>query len=46
MELKARLLSKGVYVMHGGGAVSSRHSRDDIEFFIAKLSEIAKDMIN
>jgi glutamate-1-semialdehyde 2,1-aminomutase len=44
IELKARLLSKGIYVMHGGGAVSSRHSRADIDFFIAKLAEVAGEM--
>ncbi len=46
VKLKTLLLSKGVYVMHGGGALSSRHSHDDIDFFIAKLDEIAKQMID
>jgi glutamate-1-semialdehyde 2,1-aminomutase len=44
VELKIRLLSKGVYVMHGGGAVSTRHSGDDIDFFINKLEEVAREM--
>lgn len=44
VELKARLVAKGVYVMHGGGAISTQHGQGDIDFFIARLDEIAGDM--
>jgi glutamate-1-semialdehyde 2,1-aminomutase len=44
VELKARLLSKGVFVMHGGGAISNQHTGADIDFFLTRLEEVAKEM--
>ncbi len=43
-ELKARLLAKGVYVMHGGGAVSTAHSNKDLEIFVDIMREAASEM--
>ncbi len=44
VELKVRLLNKGIYVMHGGGAISIQHTQDDLEFFYRKLEEVFQEM--
>jgi glutamate-1-semialdehyde aminotransferase len=38
------MLTKGVHVMHGGGALSITHSDDDIEKVIRATREVAKEM--
>ena len=38
-ELRIRLLNKGVYVMHGGGAISTAHSREDLRIFLEKRED-------
>jgi glutamate-1-semialdehyde 2,1-aminomutase len=43
-ELKIRLLNKGVYVMHGGGAISTAHSSEDLKMFLEKMEEVAGEM--
>jgi len=43
-ELKVRLLNRGVFVMHGGGAISAAHSWDDLSLFIEQMDEVAYAM--
>ena len=43
-ELKGRLLAKGVYVMHGGGAISLAHRDEDLERFLELAEEVAFEM--
>lgn len=43
-ELRLRLLNKGVYVMHGGGAISTAHTREDLNTFLERIEEVAEDM--
>jgi glutamate-1-semialdehyde aminotransferase len=38
------MLTKGVYVMHGGGSLSIAHSDGDIEKIIEAAREVAKEM--
>ncbi len=44
VELKTRLLAEGVYVMHGGGAVSTEHTGADLDSFIEQITQIAAEM--
>jgi len=44
IELKIRLLNRGVFVMHGGGTISAAHSWDDLTLFIEKMDEVAYEM--
>ena len=44
IELKVRLLNRGVFVTHGGGAISAAHSWDDLGLFIEKMGEVASEM--
>lgn len=44
VELKIRLLDRGVFVMHGGGAISIAHSWDDLNIFIERMGEVAHEM--
>ena len=44
VEFRIRMLTKGVHVMHGGGALSITHSDDDIEKIIRATGEVAKEM--
>jgi glutamate-1-semialdehyde 2,1-aminomutase len=44
VEFKVRMLTKGVHVVHGGGAVSLAHSDTDIQKTIEAAGEVAKDM--
>ena len=43
-ELRIRLLNKGIYVMHGGGAISTAHTKKDLAVFLEKINEVAGDM--
>ncbi|MEW6381821.1 MAG: aspartate aminotransferase family protein [bacterium] len=43
-ELRMRLLNKGVFVMHGGGAISTAHTPADLMMFLEKVEEVAQDM--
>ncbi len=45
-EFKIRMINHGVFVAHGGGAVSTAHSDDDIERIIAATEAVAKEMAN
>jgi glutamate-1-semialdehyde 2,1-aminomutase len=43
-EFRIRMLSKGVHMMHGGGALSTTHSDEDIRKIIEATGEVAKEM--
>ena len=43
-EFRIRMLSKGVHLMHGGGALSIMHSDEDIQKIIEAAGEVAKEM--
>ena len=43
-EFRVRMLNHGVYVVHGGGAVSMAHTEDDIDRVIAAVEAVAKEM--
>jgi len=44
VEFRIRMMTKGVHVMHGGGALSLAHSDRDIERIIEATGEVAKEM--
>ncbi|OGP71387.1 MAG: hypothetical protein A2W09_04220 [Deltaproteobacteria bacterium RBG_16_50_11] len=44
VEFRIRMLTKGVYVMHGGGSLSIAHSDEDIERIIDAAREVAEEM--
>ena len=44
VEFRIRMLSKGVHVMHGGGALSTTHSDEDIQRIIEAAGEVAREM--
>ena len=44
VEFRIRMLTKGVYVMHGGGSLSLAHSEEDIEKIIEATRDVAKEM--
>jgi glutamate-1-semialdehyde 2,1-aminomutase len=43
-EFRIRMLTKGVHVMHGGGAVSTAHSDRDIDRIIQAAGEVGREM--
>ncbi len=43
-EFRIRMLTRGVYVMHGGGSLSTAHSEEDIERIIQATIEVTKEM--
>ncbi|MFX1519647.1 MAG: aspartate aminotransferase family protein [Promethearchaeota archaeon] len=43
-EFKLRLINKGFFVMHGGGAVSTAHSESEIKHLIESVDEIGSEM--
>jgi glutamate-1-semialdehyde 2,1-aminomutase len=43
-EFRIRMLNHGVFVMHGGGAVSVAHTEEDIDRVIAAVEEVAKEL--
>lgn len=45
VEFKVRMLSKGIYVVHGGGSLSLAHSDADIQKIIEAAGEAAEDMV-
>jgi len=44
VEFRIRMLTKGIHVMHGGGALSIAHSDEDIKKIIKAAREVAKEM--
>jgi glutamate-1-semialdehyde 2,1-aminomutase len=44
IEFRIRMLTKGIHVMHGGGALSMAHSDEDIEKIIKAARKVAKEM--
>lgn len=44
VEFRIRMLTKGVHVMHGGGALSVAHSDEDIKRIIEAAKEVAREM--
>ncbi|MGQ9645896.1 MAG: aspartate aminotransferase family protein [Thermodesulfobacteriota bacterium] len=44
VEFRVRMLTKGVFVMHGGGGLSIAHSDEDIEKVIGAAGEVAREM--
>jgi glutamate-1-semialdehyde 2,1-aminomutase len=44
VEFRIRMLTKGIHVMHGGGALSITHSDEDIEQIIHAAGEVAREM--
>ena len=45
VEFRIRMLTKGVYMMHGGGGLSIVHSDEDIEKIINAAEEVAREMV-
>ena len=43
-EFRIRMLSKGIHVMHGGGALSITHSDEDIRKIIEAAGEVGREM--
>ena len=43
-EYRIRMLTKGVHVIHGGGALSITHSDEDIDRVIEAAGEVAREM--
>jgi len=43
-EFKLRLINKGFFVMHGGGAVSTAHTESEINHLIEVVSNIGSEM--
>jgi glutamate-1-semialdehyde aminotransferase len=44
MEFNFRMTSQGVYLVHGGGSLSTEHSEDDIDRTIEAAAQVAKEM--
>lgn len=44
IEFRIRMLTKGIHVMHGGGALSMAHSDEDIQKIIKATGEVAREM--
>lgn len=44
VEFRIRMLTKGVHVMHGGGALSTAHSDEDIENILKAVEKVAREM--
>jgi len=45
VEFRIRMLTKGVFVMHGGGGLSIAHSDEDIDKIINAAREVGKEMV-
>ena len=45
VEFRIRMLTKGVFVMHGGGGLSVAHSDGDIDKIINAAREVGKEMV-
>jgi glutamate-1-semialdehyde 2,1-aminomutase len=44
IEFRVRMLTKGIHVMHGGGALSIAHSDEDIKKIINATIKVAREM--
>ena len=44
VEFKLRMMNEGVFVVKGGGAISTEHSKEDIERIIRATQKVAKEM--
>jgi glutamate-1-semialdehyde 2,1-aminomutase len=44
VEFRIRMLSKGVHMMHGGGALSTTHSDEDIRKIIEAAGQVGEEM--
>jgi glutamate-1-semialdehyde 2,1-aminomutase len=44
VEFRIRMLTRGVHVIHGGGAISTSHSNEDIDRIIEAAGEAAREM--
>jgi glutamate-1-semialdehyde 2,1-aminomutase len=44
VEFRIRMLTKGIHVMHGGGALSIAHSDEDIDKIIKATRKAAEEM--
>jgi len=45
VEFRIRMLTQGVHVMHGGGALSTAHTDEDIERIVKAARKVAKEMV-
>ena len=45
VEFRIRMLTKGVFVMHGGGGLSIAHSDGDMDKIINAAREVGKEMV-
>ncbi len=43
-EFKVRMINEGIYVMHGGGAISIAHSKDDLDKIIESTKKVLIEM--
>lgn len=43
-EFKIRMLNHGVYVMHGGGAISTAHTKEDLDLVLSAVNETCAEM--
>jgi glutamate-1-semialdehyde 2,1-aminomutase len=43
-EFRMRLLNHGVFVMHGGGALSEAHTDEDVDRILAAVDAVAEEM--
>ena len=43
-EFKVRMLNEGIYVMHGGGAISFAHTKDDLDKIIEATKKVLIEM--
>lgn len=43
-EFRIRMMNHGVFVMHGGGAVSTAHTEEDIEKILEATQEVAREI--
>jgi glutamate-1-semialdehyde 2,1-aminomutase len=44
VEYKLRMMNEGVFVVKGGGAISTEHSEEDIEKIIRATQKVAREM--
>jgi predicted transcriptional regulator len=44
VEYKLRMMNEGVFVVKGGGAISTEHSEEDIEEIIRASQKVAREM--
>jgi glutamate-1-semialdehyde 2,1-aminomutase len=44
VEYKLRMMSEGIFVVKGGGAISTEHSEEDVEKIIRATQKVAEEM--